>query len=883
MKKSIIIISALLMLSQYIYSQSFSHPPEEFRKSEEQSWRELIAASQNFSERDYFDVLFYNINVDIKIHTRYITGNVLCRFKSLKENLQFIVLDLHNALKVDSIKGNVNSFEVIGDSIKIFLDNSLNYGDVTEIEVFYRGVPELANEVKGLRYETHGLNEPVIATLSTPYLAHYWYPCKDGPGDKADSVYINITIPDTTIRGIPLIAVSNGVLENIVIENGMKTFQWRERYPIVTYYVMAAISNYRTFQHVFETESRKIFPIDYYVFDDHLSIAQTGVAQLPEAMELFSELFGEYPFADEKYGMTQLGYYGAIENQTNTITNNLSLSWFSTSVHELAHMWFGDMITCKTWNHAWLNEGFATYSEALWAESVGGFEAYKSYISTFEYFYEGTLYLYDDSDPFGIFIPIIYNKGAYFLHMLRGLLGDEVFFQCLYTYANHPDLKYAYAETDDFKNICEEISGMDLDFFFNQWIYEEGFPHYNFGWSSTEDNDSYKIDVLIEQKQTMGPIFTMPIELVVEYIDGTNDSFILWDSTQSSIYNLMVSKEPARVLFDPDNWILKKVDHVIYNPSMDKGVLLVNGLNWNGDIISSYENKAYWGDLNISFWDLYEAPNAGYPSTLPIPLGNGDLIASSLQNYSTIIWVSGSNDANKFNKELMKNYLDYGGNLVLLTNAGRNFLDDSLQNYLGITWTPSPLSTVRDFQSVHNELMNIAVTANQLFINLFETELTSESSTLLYQTVEGFDFPRGTGVISQPMDKGKLVLLACKPNLFDYEGLSKNMQAIINKFFDEPLTDVEDDILLFEYNLESIYPNPFNPKTTIQFSIPQTEKVILTAYNILGQKINEIVNASYRAGTHKVEWNANNLSSGVYIIKLNAGKFYSTTKALLLK
>lgn len=167
--------------------------------------------------------------------------------------------------------------------------------------------------------------------------------------------------------------------------------------------------------------------MDYYVFAADSSSAEAGTAEIPEAMALFETLFGPYPYADEKYGMTQLGYYGAIENQTNTITNNMSPAWFMISVHELAHMWFGCNLSCVSWHHGWLNEGFATYAEALWKKHSEGIEAYRAHMMSKAWYQGGTVYLEDVNDPFGIFLPIIYNKGAWVLHMLRFVLGDEVF------------------------------------------------------------------------------------------------------------------------------------------------------------------------------------------------------------------------------------------------------------------------------------------------------------------------------------------------------------------------------------------------------------------------------------------------------------------------
>ncbi len=880
-----IFLSLIILL---ILSNKITAQPEinmaDFRNAEQETWRDKIISSQQKVIRNYFDVLFYDLNINIKIESPYISGKLNCRFKATEDNTQFIILDLQKSLHVDSIKGDGESFVVLDDSIKINLSKTLNTNEVGEVEVYYQGVPALAEGTKGLRYSSNISGDPIIASLSTPFLAHYWWPCKDGPSDKPDSVYINITIPDTTINGIPLIAVSNGSLENIVNENGFNTFQWRERYPIVPYYVMAAISNYKTFQQVFTTESGTSFPIDYYVFNDHLTDAQLGVEKMPEAMELFSNLFGEYPFKDEKYGMTQLGFYGAIENQTNTITNNMSLDWLSVSVHELSHMWFGDMITCKSWHHGWLNEGFATYSEALWAESQGGEEAYRSTVASFEYYNSGTLYLQDDSDPFNIFISIIYNKGAYVLHMLRGILGDEIFFNALKTYATDPDLVYGYAETEDFKNVCENISGRDLDYFFEQWIYNEGFPRYNYGWKSENINGNYEVELLIEQVQNMGPIFKMPIELGITYKDSTEEIITIWDSTQSQSFQFSFSKEPLDITLDPNNWVLKKVQQIFYDPPLDKGVLLVNGLDWSNEVIGSYEQKSYWGNYDISFWDLREASDSVYPVTLPTPLGKGEIGLSTLKNYSTLLWISGGKDYAMFNKNLMNSYLDTGGNIILMTNSGKNFLDENLISYLGIEWSAINLATLQDFISVQPGLSNIGLLSNQVFITTFKTDLTSSNSTLLYQSEIGTDEPLGVGAIAEPDGKGKFVFFACKPYQFNSSDLSSNIEYILGNFLNEPLTNVDDNKeLKNDFLIKSIYPNPFNPSTTLEFYLPLTNQVKIEVYNILGEKVDVILNSMVNSGWHKYNWHPNSFSSGIYFIRITSGDYNFVQKAVLLK
>ncbi len=556
------IISILLFVLTFL--TSFSQKSFELQQHYDQefkTFKEFMIRNTTFKGDTNIDVKFYHLDIEIGVLSPSVRGNVKIRFTPVTKGLNTLRLNLNSALTVENISAPCESFYQDNDEIVVQLDENYNPGDLIDLKVYYHGVPVLAGGYKGLRYESHGSGEPIIATLSTPYLAHYWYPCKDGPEDKADSVYIDITIPELSYNGIELMAVSNGVLENVIDNGDTKTFEWRHRYPIVTYYVMAAISNYVVFQEQFNGTAGESYPLIYYVFDEDLAQSQQGVQEMPDAIQFFSDTYGIYPFSNEKYGMTQLGFYGAIENQTNTITNNMRSSWIYISVHELAHMWFGDNITCNNWHHAWLNEGFATYSEALWEEHKYGFGAYKSYIANEEYWNSGTLYLENAQDTFNIFQSIIYSKGSYTLHMLRGVLGDNLFFEALHDYATSPRFMYGNATTEDLQEVFENTSGMDLGFFFEQWVYDELYPKYFYNYYQNADNELGLV-IYQGQEELWGyrPVFEMPIQVKFNFSGGGDTTITVWNDKQTQEFNFQFAETVSSVAIDPEKWILRKTE-----------------------------------------------------------------------------------------------------------------------------------------------------------------------------------------------------------------------------------------------------------------------------------------------------------------------------------
>lgn len=557
----------LLSFGQPINKEQMFSILEQVKRQEIAAWAEgVMWARQHDNRQDEFDSRFTTIDIKILFSSNSIEATVQTLFESTTDGLTQIELDFDDRLTIDSMTGNMSSYNLAGETLTVDLDRAYNTGETFTIATTYHGNPRVIGGVKGFRFESH-MGIPVVATLCTPYLSHYWWPCVDGPADKLDSIYLYITIPDTSYSGYPLYAASNGkLIDTTHTGDGWVTFEWHENYPIVPYYVSISISNYRIFSHYYNYGVDSM-EVPYYVFPESYEQAQQTFAETVDMIIYFANLFGEYPFLNEKYSMAEIGFYGAIENQTKTIMGGVHSGWYMVVVHELAHMWFADMISPTSWHHVWVNEGFATYSEALWWGNKYGMDEYHSYMEGLEYFGSGTIYLTDISDPFRIFLEIVYKKGAWVLHMLRHVVGDSTFFNFLYAYATDPQFMYGNANTEDVQQVCENISGMDLSSFFDQWIYDEYYPHYEYSWSASAKpgEDRFQVQVRIRQKQKefgWREIFEMPIDLRFQLSGGGDTTVVVQNNDTVQTYMFDFPEIPTALDFDPENWILCRAEEV---------------------------------------------------------------------------------------------------------------------------------------------------------------------------------------------------------------------------------------------------------------------------------------------------------------------------------
>jgi aminopeptidase N len=504
-----------------------------------------------------YDATYYDIGLRIDEVSKWVVGEVTMHARGREDAFDTPTINLHSSMTVDSIRsaGQPVSWTRGGNFIYVTLNSPVDTGEEFEITIWYQGKPTTGGFM-GFSFSTYG-GSPVISTLSEPYMAQSWWPCKDTPSDKADSADIRVTVNSN------LYVVSNGVLRDSVDNgNGTTTYWWHESYPITTYLISLAITNYARFDHWYHYGPGGVdsMPVRFYSYPSLLSTAQSAWPITVPQLEFFSALWGEYPFIDEKYGMAHFNWGGAMEHQTVTSATYTNFGFDQYLIaHELAHQWWGDMITCRDWHHIWLNEGFASYAEALWAEHRYGPASYRSYMNGMAYYAGGRIYCDDTTNVSSIFSSRVYDKGAWVMHMLRGVVGDSVFFDILRAYYSHPLHQHKDAVTEDFQAICEDVSGMDLSEFFQNWIYGYYFPKYMMSWTSVpHDHDNfYDIHVHIRQYQTSTPqVFHLPIELQFQGVGGV-PTYRVWNTKREQNYRFVSSQVPSSITFDPYSWILK--------------------------------------------------------------------------------------------------------------------------------------------------------------------------------------------------------------------------------------------------------------------------------------------------------------------------------------
>jgi aminopeptidase N len=498
--------------------------------------------------------LRFTVNPDTT--TPFISGVVTTTFRALS-NMTTVTFDMATALVVSSVTMNNTSltFTQSNYELNITLPTPLTTGNTATVTITYAGAPPQA-EAAFTRATHAGI--PVIYTLSEPFGARDWWPCKQDLNDKIDSFDIYITCPAAYI------GVSNGLLQSSSTSGGNTTRHYRHNYPIPAYLISLNVTNYVTYniQAGLGTTQNPFFPINNYLYPEgNTATVQTAINQTVPVMNVLEEKFGFYPYRNEQYGHVQFSWGGGMEHTTMSSMGGWSRSLIA---HELAHQWFGDKITCGTWRDIWLNEGFAEYLAGLVVESLDGPVSFVSWkttkINNITSVSNGALYLTEAEalNVNRIFSSrITYNKGSMVVHMLRWKMGDVNFYQAVRNYLNDSNLAFGYAITTDLKAHLEAVHGSSLDEFFNDWVYHQGYPTYTItaqNWGAGQA----KITVSQTQSDPSVTYFEMPLEIRLSGAGGVTQDVVVNHTTNGQQFIVSVPFGVTGVIFDPNKHIISK-------------------------------------------------------------------------------------------------------------------------------------------------------------------------------------------------------------------------------------------------------------------------------------------------------------------------------------
>jgi len=517
------------------------------------------------------DIQYYHLALTVDFTNDTIAGVVRVEGKVVSAPLSVLTLDLANGMVVSAVRlpdATPLAFAHPGDALEITLPVAVAVDGTVAVDVTYSGTPQVTgfgSFVFGTRAGSR-----LAWSLSEPYGARDWWPCKDHPSDKADSIRVTVTVPSLYRVG------SQGLLISETTVGPNKVYDWRSNYPISNYLISIAVGKYVRYQSTYNRPAglamqygALALPLDHLVYDDGSSSLSFGWSNVIDDLAVLEDWFGPYPFANEKYGHAECTFGGGMEHQT---MGSLGGSSIALVTHELGHQWYGDNISPKTWPHIWLNEGFATYTELLyWQARATTYPG--SYTAALAARYNdaksavGTLVVEDTTSVSNLFAyHRIYAKGAVVLHMLRNIVGDVAFKNTLRAYTADSAVQYGVATTADFQRVAEAQSGVDLDAFFSQWVTDGfGYPSYRSTsfWQASQSG-GYDVSTFVEQFQSLPisniDVFVMPLDIAVQTASGT-ETFRVQNDQRLQLFQTHVSAEPTSVVIDPQAWILR--DEVI--------------------------------------------------------------------------------------------------------------------------------------------------------------------------------------------------------------------------------------------------------------------------------------------------------------------------------
>lgn len=547
MKKTTLISIAFLLLGRPLIGQENPFDHLQCKTWETFQAMELERRGTGGSNHN-FDIAYHKCNFTIFPRVSAdIFGSVFSLIK-ITRNTDSILFDLKQNMTVDSVlyRGNKVPFSHSSDKI-VLSHRSWLKDELDSLTIFYHGNPSTTGGF-GYYVRDRHMTDDIIHTLSQPYGAYHWWPCKQTLADKIDSIDIFVT----THKDMKV--ASNGLLHAVLPLTPLShTYHWKHRYPIPTYLVAIAATNYAEFNQTIITPSRPDgLPIVNYIFPQFIS---TYPAQLDTTLTIFKafdSLFGPYPFSNEKYGHAQFTWGGGMEHQTMSFMGSFGPDLIA---HELAHQWFGDATTCGSWEDLWLNEGFATYCTSLCRELIDDSATFREIKRWMKFMSTnpkgGSVFPKDTVNVNRLFTQYLtYTKASFVIHMIRKKVGDNLFFENLRNYLQDPKHKYGFATTREFQIAIEKNCNCSIDTLLNEFYYGEGFPELKIQW----EQKGTVVNVNIKQNPSVpqAGFFHIPVPMTFLTKDGQRIYKTVYPQNVSESFSFTFTSQIDSLVFDED-------------------------------------------------------------------------------------------------------------------------------------------------------------------------------------------------------------------------------------------------------------------------------------------------------------------------------------------